>query len=62
MHCHPVVGYLDNNNRACGRQGPLSWLDEIGFRGPHTKEVGNVGRREVIHFIVQNNACACDQR
>lgn len=38
------------------RERPLARLDEIGRTGRDGEGAGDVGRREVVHFVVQYNA------
>lgn len=36
-------------------------MDEVSFGGPHSVDIGDVGRGEVIHLIVEDNAGSGEQ-
>ena len=49
---------LDDYGRAHGGQGALPWLDKVGRRWGDAENVGDVGRGEVVHFVVEDDARA----
>ena len=63
----PITGngkgltHPDHNGRGGGGERSLAWGNVVCLRGSHSKEVGDVGRREIVHFIVQDHSCLCDQ-
>jgi hypothetical protein len=47
---------IDDDGGRHRRQWPLARFDEVGRTGRHSKGVGHVGRREIVHTVVQDDA------
>ena len=59
--CSMLLLHLDKDGRAHGWQGSLSGKNKVFRRWFEAEVVGDVRRREVIHFIVEHNSCCSDQ-
>lgn len=47
---------VDDDGGRHRRQWPLARYYEVGRTGRHSKGVGHVGRREIVHFVVQDDS------
>ena len=48
---------VEDDRRAHARKGPFAWLDFVGLGAYQSKRIGHAGlTREVVHFVIQNNA------
>ena len=52
----PSSTHSDCHGGTGGGQRSLAGEDEVSLGGPQTIAVDNVGRREVVHLIVQDNS------
>ena len=47
---------VDDNRRSHGRHWPFTWPDKIGRTWRDAEEIGQIGRRKIVHLVVQKDS------